>query len=367
MNKVKVLVEGYNYNRLIQKCVDYNVELFNINYIDNEKITIVISYDDYIKISNNLRYYKFSILEYYGAKKYINYFKKNIIIILSFLLSIILLFLLSNIIVSVEVIHSNKKIKDIIYTELEKDNIKKYSFKKSYKELEKIKQKILAKYKSKIEWIEIKNIGMTYKVYIEERIINDIKDEKEYCNVIALKDGIITKIIASKGEVLVEKNKTVQKSDILISGNINEIKTCASGLIYAEVWYTVNIKLPLNYEEKIITNNKRKNISYKYGNIINKIFKSKYKYYEVKRKELLDLFNIKLFVDTEYEVNIKKKKYNEEQALNKAIELADSKFKTNFVEKEKIMYKKVLKNEVNNSTMELEIFYATEEIISVVE
>ena len=52
---------------------------------------------------------------------------------------------------------------------------------------------------------------------------------------------------------------TIEKGDIVIGGDIKveeEIKksVCALGNVYAEVWYTVNVSVPLNYE-KVTYNN----------------------------------------------------------------------------------------------------------------
>ena len=60
---------------------------------------------------------------------------------------------------------------------------------------------------------------------------------------------------------------------------------------------------------------------------------------------------------------MEQKNYTEEEALNKALEEVDSKITSTLDENEKILYKKVLKKEQNNSTMDVEVFVAVLESI----
>ena len=54
--------------------------------------------------------------------------------------------------------------KQKLLDELSNNGLKIYSFKKNYQELQIIKKKILEKYKTDIDWIEIENIGTKYIV-----------------------------------------------------------------------------------------------------------------------------------------------------------------------------------------------------------
>ena len=74
------------------------------------------------------------------------------------------------------------------------------------------------------------------------------------------KDAIIKKIVASNGEIISNVNSYVKKGDIIVSGEIKhneEIKKLvkAKAKVYGEVWYKVNITIPLTYYEEIYTNN----------------------------------------------------------------------------------------------------------------
>ena len=64
---------------------------------------------------------------------------------------------------------------------------------------------------------------------------------------------------------LLEVNDYVHKGDIIISGDIKKDeellkKVCARGKVYAEVWYMVNVSIPITKEERIKTGKKRYNL-----------------------------------------------------------------------------------------------------------
>ena len=121
---------------------------------------------------------------------------------------------------------------------------------------------------------------MKYIIRCEERKIKKINKESGYRNIVAKKDAYITKIISTKGVNLVRSGEYVKKGDVLISGEIKlyeEVKgdTLATGYVYGNVWYNVEVSIPKEENKKEYTGKSRFNI-----NINDKIFfKNKYKYF----------------------------------------------------------------------------------------
>ena len=247
--------------------------------------------------------------------------------------------------------------------------IKRFTLKKSYDEITKIKEEILKMYPQDLEWLEIEVVGMTYQVKIEQRIITKEKKNPSSCHLIATNNAIVTKIIPVKGVPLVGVNTAVKKDDILISGEITfneEVKNnvCASGKVYGEVWYTVNVNLPLNYTNKKYTGKKRFNIGYEYKKNRGVIFRNRLDSYETKSKKLFTIFGISIYLNTDYELTISKKKYTEQEAIKKSLELAKEKLSLQIADNERILSQKVLKKTVNNSKMEVVVFSSVEKLIS---
>ena len=361
MNKYIIIKVTQDIKRFINKCNSYNIELYNIKYIDKDNIIVKIKKDDFDNIKIYNYYSNIEIYNKVGIDYYIHKIIKLKYFILCFVIMIICMFLVSNIILKINVIHSNKKVRELVYSELYDNGIKIFSIKKDFNKLENIKNKILENNRDKLEWISITNIGMTYVVRVEERIIDNIKNEHDYCNVVATKEGIVTNIFSDKGDILVNVNDIVRKDDILITGNLivnEETKnyTCASGRVMAKVWYTTNISLKRDYLKKEYTGKKRINFY-----INHKVLRNN-KYSKFDKKYIINNKYIKVYKEIEYKE--KKYKYNELDSVNKALLEIDNKFKNKLGDKGQIIDKKILNKSINNKEINIDVFVITLEDIS---
>ena len=359
MNNFILISVKNNIKRFISKCNKYNIELYDIRYIDKDNIIVKINKNDFKNIKTYNYYSEINIYKKLGLDgfKHKIYTLKYYIII--FILGIILIYFISNIILKINVIHSNKKIRELIYEELNNNGIRKYSYKKNFQTLETIKNKILDNNKDKLEWISITNVGMTYVIRVEERIIDNIIEKDKYCNVISTKEASIKKIYSDAGEILINPNDIVKKDDILISGNItlneeNKGFVCASGKVYGNVWYNTNITLKRKYLKKEYKNKKRLNIV-----INNKILRNN-KYLLFDKKYILNNKFIKIYKELEYKE--KEYTYTEKESINKALKEIDKKFKTK-INDGKIINKKITNKTINNNEVSLSVFVITEENI----
>lgn len=360
MNKYIIINVKNNIKRFINKCNKYNIELYNINYIDKDNIIVKINKEDYKNIKTYNYYSEIEIYRNVGIDYFFNKIDKLKYLILSFILCLVFTYLISNIILRINVIHSNKNIRELVSDELYEYGIKKYSIKKDFNQIEDIKNKILESNKDKLEWISITNIGMTYVVRVEERIIDKPKEENEYCNVVATKESLVTNIFSDKGDILVNVNDLVRKDDILISGNLilnEETKsyTCASGKVMGKVWYNTNITIKRDYLKKEYTGKKRYNFIIKH-----KILKNN-KYSKFDKKYIINNRFIKIYKEIEYKE--KRYKYNELDSINKALLEIDNKFKNKLNNNGKVLDKKILNKNINNKEINLNVFVITEENI----
>ena len=361
MNKqVKIEVTG-SVNRFINKCISNKIYLSNISYIDNNKIICIINLDDYKKIKRLNYYSKIKIVSYVGINKVKDMIKNNIFYIIIFILTFILMDIITSYIVDIEVIHSSSSIRKLIYKELDHNNVKKYSFAYDFNELEKIQDNILINNKDKLEWISITKDGMKYIIRCEERKIKKINKESGYRNIVAKKDAYITKIISTKGVNLVRSGEYVKKGDVLISGEIKlyeEVKgdTLATGYVYGNVWYNVEVSIPKEENKKEYTGKSRFNI-----NINDKIFfKNKYKYFSQENIREIKILGLKIKFYKEKEYGYKKHILSDEEIEN----LVNDKIKEKFSNIGTISSQKVLKKEINNSTIDYRVFVICNELIN---
>lgn len=362
-----IRTKSSNPNKLILKFQNLNVSINNLRY-EQDNILLEIKEKDYDKIKKYLISYEFIKEKNSGIFNLKDKLKKYNRFICAIIFGIAVIYFLSNVIVKVNVIHSKKEIRNLVTNELEEYGIKRLTFKKSYGEIQKIKEKILAKHPDRLEWIEIETDGMIYNVRIEERIITDITKENKFCHVVASKSGIVKKIVTFKGVANTHINSYVSKGDILISGAIKhneEVKNnvCANGKVYGEVWYTVDVTLPLEYEVATKTGKMRYNFMYQDREGEHVILNSRLENKTVTNHELFSFLGRKIYLQKEYETTVKKGTYGEKEALEAALKLAREKVSVNLDGNERIISQKVLKKSINDSKMMLEVFTSVEEEI----
>lgn len=361
----KTLIEINNDKKIIKLFKIFKINIYDISYTNN-KANIIVKKEDLSKISKLTKY---KIIKEYGIKNIKNNIKENLRIIIILIAIIIVSIFISRITIKINIDSSNKKIVKTIQEELQSLGLKEYNFQKTSKELQDIKDKIKKNNKNTIEWINIKKEGMTYKINIEEKINAESLQKKEYCNIIANQEGIITKIITKKGTQLVEQNDHVNKEDILISGKTTyneETKNieCAEGTASAKTWYTINISIPKTHKKEIKKKNYRYNVYLKKDNNTKKIFKSRIKNPIKETYKILNIFNTKIIIIKEYEKFLKEEPASDEEIENKIKEMINNKMDKILKKDGRIIEQKVLKKNEFNSTIELEIFIIAEEKIS---
>ena len=221
MNKNIVWIESNcdNYYRLISKVEALSIKIYEVKYID-KMLYLKVTKKDYEKINKYIISYKFKIIKNTGLNKLLDYIKKEKIFIISLLIGLIFFICLKNMIFKINIIHENSSIRELIKDELDENGIKVLRFKKSYKRLDEIRQKILDKHPDKLDWMEFEVRGMVINVKIEERIITDIKKNDRVCDIVAKKNGVINEIKIEQGEGLVNINDYVKEGDILIRGSV---------------------------------------------------------------------------------------------------------------------------------------------------
>ena len=325
-------------------------------------------YDNLLKISTT---YKIEIVKRKGLLNVVHFIKTRKFFVVMVLLGVLFFNLLTNIVFSIKVIDTDSELREIILTDLEELGLRKYNFKISYKEKEKMEEAILKKEKDILEWIEIEEVGVSYEVKLIRRVKDDIKKETEPRDIIAKKTGLITRVEAESGEVVTKKNAYVKKGDTLISGLIRNngnivSKVRAEGRVYAEVWYKVALSLPLTYHEEMKTGNNKNvlEISFLSDDIAITDF-SKYKHSKDIKKILYKhpLLPISINLTKKEEVKTTDIDFSENYEEN-IKPLAVEKLKNKLGNDIKILSEKVLKREENTDRIDIEIFFKVEEDIT---
>lgn len=371
MARYRIQIKGRGVKEFLRYLVIKKIQLYNIYYKDNE-IRITISKEDYEKIINMNLHYEIRVLNTYGFSK-INYlvFKYKYLLIFSFLM-LIIFYIFSNFVFKIEVVHQKEEIRELIINDLKEYGISKYKPIVSYKKKEEIRRKILEKEKDKIEWLEIDNVGTKYIINVEERLLNQKKDDNSLRDIIAKKDAMILSIEANSGEVIKKKYDYVKKGDTIISGTIMKkdkemSKVKADGKILGEIWYKIKVELPEYYHEETRTGDTKKVLTLKLVNKkISFPFTKNDKSYEIENKSIIKnrLLPLELLIEEKHELKITDKKYNLNNSEKAAIKKAEEILQNKIIGDYKILYKKVLKKTMNNSTIVVDMFFKVQEDIT---
>lgn len=364
-NILVLKVKTKNIDRFLTNLYKLNIDIFRVDVLNYKEIIVEINENDFNKVKRLSILNKIDIIDYKGRKKRKNDFLFNKVLFISLVIGFFILIFLSNIIFKIEVKHTSSEIRNFIIDELKENGIKTMQFRKSFKELEKIKKNILDNNKEKLDWLEIDRVGTKYIVKLEERKTNNYYVDYKYQDIISTSDAVIKKIVANSGVKVKDVNEYVKAGETIISGSIylnEELKknVKALGEVYGEVWYKLSVEYPVGNDIKEETGNKKEVISINFfNNSITLLGKNNYKNSYIQKKYILknNLLPISISKDTIYEQTIINGIYTEGEAILNARSYLRKKMEEMLDKDEYIINDKVLKYSVNSNTIYMEVFY----------
>ena len=371
MNSYWIKIEGKRAFRFLKTLIELQIP-FEKKKEGISFIIIEVSEEDYERIEKIKSTYNITIIKRTGILYFLHLLKTKKAFICAVIFGFFTLIFLSRMTFSIQIIETDSDIKKMILEDLEQFGIKKYHFKVNYEEKKKIRSKILEKEQDYLEWLEIEEVGTSYQIKLIKRLKEEEQEIQEDRHIIAKKKGIVTRIEAEKGEVVVQKNQTVEEGEVLISGLIKNKETIvskvpATGHVFAEVWYQVNMKLPKFYQEEEKTGRKKEvlNLSFLNKDILTtEIFP--YEHKKEKRQVLWYHPLLPLAIEwiKEEEVKIKNTNYTTDTITQEIIPLAIKKLKDKLGNDIVILSEKVLKKKESADKIEIEIFFKVEEEIT---
>ena len=371
ISKVSLNIKGKNINRFIKKLRHQKIEILSIKYKDANQADIIIYKKDYETVLKIKSIYEITELDVFGLIKIKRKLKLSKHLIIITVIMFILFLILTHVIFDVEVIHSNKELRTLLLNELKKNGIKTFSFKKSYNEINKIKEKIMNKFPDQIEWLEIEENGTKYTVRVEERTIITKDDNNTPRNIVAKKDGVLKKVIAKKGDIVKDMNDYVKKGDLIVNGELifnDEVKgkVKAEGEAFAEVWYVTKTEYPMFTFKEEKTDNIKNVYAIKFLNHTFELTFNKFKTKKIEEQEILkhNLIPLKIVKQKQTETKVTDEILTVEEAISKAKQKAETDIKKKLSKGEYIIRSKYLKSTVKESIVEVEMFFAVYENIT---
>ena len=352
---VRISIEGYYIERFINICRNNKILIWNLKRDKNVKLELNVGINDVKKIAKIAKQTKckMKINKKKGIPFIFNKYRKRKLFFAFLLLIIIMMGITSNFVWNIQIVKQDESDLDLnsIYKDIEEAGLSIGTPKNKINTKE-IINNIRTK-RNDISWIgiELKGTNAIVKV-VKSTEKPDIINEEEYCNVVANKPGIITKINAQNGSIAVKVGDTVNVGTTLINGWMEGKYTGiryvhARGEIEAKVWYEKSKKIMYNTTEIKETGNIENKYKIKINNFEINLSKKlpKFKIYDTITEEK----KIKLFSDFYLPISIVKttykeqkeevKEYEKEEAKNIGIQELEQELEQEISDKEKIVNK----------------------------
>ena len=376
---VDIVVEGYYIERFINICNSRQIFLWNIR--KDNSITLYASieakrFKDLKDICKRTKC-KVKIKNKKGFPFTVKKYKKRKVFLILLLIIILAIIALSRFIWNIDV-EGNVDISKEEIMQLAEDHGLAIGASKGKIDTKEIINNIRLE-RDDIAWvgIDIKGTNAIIKI-VEADEKPEIVNEDEYCNIVADKDAIITKVSAQNGTPLVKEGDVVTKGDIIIAGWLEGKYTGrqyvhSQGEVQARVWYTTTEKIALKETKKIETGNIENKYSVKINNFqinLHKSLPNFQKYDTIEENKKLRLFS-NFYLPLEL-VTYTYKEYEEvvvvhsfEEAKQMGIDKAAETLKEN-IEGKKVLDKQV-QVKAEAEYIEVQVTYEVEENIGMEE
>lgn len=303
---VTVQIEGFFTERFINLCRTNNVKIWNVRNITSGLVSFDIYISEFKKLRKIAKKTKCKVK--IKSKKGIYFFafkyrKRKLFIILAILL-IISVCTFSNFIWNIKIVGNEKVDSETIYKSLKNSGFKVGKLKVGTQKSE-IANKVRADI-PEISWLGIDFSGTTayVKVIEKTKISGENIQENANGDIVAIKNGIITKIIPENGTALYKEGSYVEEGMKLIEGKIyskilEERAVSAKGIVMANVEYSFEKEYYYNIFEKVYNNKKRWSVGITINSkeyMINYLNKS-LKYDKIKKSKGLNVFGMEISFD----------------------------------------------------------------------
>ena len=326
---LEIKVEGYFIEKFINNCLKSNIFLWNIKRKRTTIMTCNIGVKDFKNIRKILKKTncRIKIEKKKGLPFTFNKYRKRKIFALLIFIILIIIAILSNFVWNIQIEGTEKISKDELIQTLKEEGLSIGKFKPGIETREIINKVRLDR--DDIAWIGIEITGTNAIVkVVEAEEKPEIVDEDEYCNIVATKDGVVTKIMAQNGTPLVKNGDLIKKGTVLISGWLEGKYTGtryvhSNGQVEAKVWYTQKERVYLKETKKEDTGEAQNKYSVNINNFIINFNKrvSKFENYDT----IEEAKKIKLFSNFYLPIELVKTTYKEYKVVEIAHTLEEAK------------------------------------------
>ncbi len=322
---VIISLYGFNAHKLLDKAVQCNIVLYNIQK-DNSRYTLEIRPVDFFYFRRLARKYKckVSIVHKDGIFRIIHNASKNICYPLGIASALVLLYIMTQRVWLID-IEGNSSVDSYYILECCAKNDLYIGCNKNHIDSRLIAEELKLNFKN-ISWVNVSLKGSRVHIKMAEgsdKQVNSI--DTAPCDIVASADCRISSIVTTRGTPQVKSKDVVLSGDVLIASRLvqsgteeNPVtdKVSAAGTVRGLVTRTYGFTVPYNISLKEYTNNTVSLYSVK---IINKLFSIKYKPKYNKYDKITTVTQLKLSESCPLPIIIYKDLYKEYKFTDKKI------------------------------------------------
>ena len=265
---LKIQIFGYSPERFLNLCSYQNINLWDLN-VKDRAYEMKISVKDFRKLKPIIRKTKtkVKVVQRYGFPFFLQKYKTRQFLLLGLLMGILFLFLMSEFVWKIEIAGNIRCSDEEIRMFLKTINIEEGKRKKDIS-CEEIAKRMRENFDDVI-WVSASMDGVELKIEVKEnmdRVYEEERKESAPMDIVADKDGIVKRIITSKGRPMVKAGDEVKKGDVLVSGTIEILNDAmevtgyqyqvAEAEIYIQTEYTYADQVEHTYEIMEVTGKK---------------------------------------------------------------------------------------------------------------
>ena len=250
-----VAVECTMPERLFNLCAAHDIPFWDVKWQGGNAFTLRTTRWGYFRLKSVTKELDVSLAvrREKGAPMLLHRFRRRYVLIGAAAVFFLLFWWGNTFIWEIE-IHGNESVPtEQILRALEKQGVKVGTRALSIDQ-EDLRNHILLELKD-VSWLAVNVSGCTAHVQVVERHRPPmLLTDAEKCNVIAAKDGLVTKVEALDGKAEVIKGSTVTRGQILISGVVDSTMSGVRllhgmGRVYARTWYELSTVVPLQVSQ----------------------------------------------------------------------------------------------------------------------
>lgn len=283
-----VEIEGYFVEKFLNSSLKDNLFLWNLKRRSATVLRVNVADSDFCKLKNivNKNQCLLKVISSRGIPNIYQRYKKRRYLIYASIVFIFFIFSISRFVWNIEVVGNSRLSKEDVISLVENDGLKIGKYKGKI-DTEKIIKKIRSE-REDISWIgiELKGTNAIVKI-VETEEKPMVVDENDFCNIVAKKDGIISKISAQNGTIMVKDGDEVKQGQILIAGWMEGLYTGkylvhSNGKVEAIIKYSQSEKIYKKETVRKRTERKENKFSIKVKNFQINLFKtlSKFEKYD---------------------------------------------------------------------------------------